>query len=120
MQGNLLDDTELVQVLAVTKATAAEVTEKLAGANETDRQIRMACEEFRPVAQRAALLYFLIADFSVVNCMYQTSLLQVSIHLLLLFGGLTQNKVDGTPSLCSTRSREGALEAFNGMKPFAF
>ena len=78
MQGNLLDDTELIQVLATTKATAAEVTEKLAGANETDRQIRMACEEFRPVASRATLIYFLIADFSVVNCMYQTSLPQVS------------------------------------------
>ena len=28
-------------------------------------------QEFRPIAVHAALLYFLIAEFSVVNCMYQ-------------------------------------------------
>ena len=67
----------MIDVLAVTKRTAAEVSEKLTGASETDRQIRIACEEFRPVAHRATLLYFLIADFSVANCMYQTSLPQV-------------------------------------------
>lgn len=77
LQGNLLDDTELIQVLANTKATAAEVGDKLAGAHDTERQIRLACEEFRPIARRATLLYFLAADFSVVNCMYQTSLSQV-------------------------------------------
>ena len=81
VQGNLLDDTDLIDVLAVTKRTAAEVSEKLTGASETDRQIRIACEEFRPVAHRATLLYFLISDFSVANCMYQTSLPQVMLWL---------------------------------------
>lgn len=63
-------------MLASTKATAGEVNERLAGASEAKRRISDACEEFRPVARRATLIYFLIAQFSSVNCMYQTSLAQ--------------------------------------------
>ena len=76
LQGNLLDDTELIDVLAVTKQTAGEVNERLTGASETNKKINEACEEYRPVAHRATLVYFLIAEYSVVNCMYQTSLNQ--------------------------------------------
>lgn len=72
----MLDDTELIDVLAVTKQTAGEVNERLTGASETNKKINEACEEYRPVAHRATLVYFLIAEFSVVNCMYQTSLNQ--------------------------------------------
>jgi dynein heavy chain len=52
------------------------VNERLTGASETNKKINEACEEYRPVAHRATLIYFLIAEFSVVNCMYQTSLNQ--------------------------------------------
>ena len=86
LQGNLLDDKELIDVLAITKATSAEVTERLKGASETEVKIKDACEEFRPVAHRATLLYFLVAEFSTVNCMYQTSLAQVSPILPFLAG----------------------------------
>ena len=63
-------------MLAVTKKTAEEVNEKLIGANDANVKITEACEEYRPVAHRAAILYFLIAQFTNVNCMYQTSLKQ--------------------------------------------
>ena len=74
--GNLLDDVELIDVLNNTKRTAQEVNEKLAVASETNAKITEACEEYRPVAHRATLIYFLVAEFTGVNVMYQTSLNQ--------------------------------------------
>jgi dynein heavy chain len=74
--GNLLDDVELIDVLNSTKQTAQDVNEKLANASETNLKITEACEEYRPVAHRATLVYFLIAEFATCNVMYQTSLKQ--------------------------------------------
>jgi len=69
--GNLLDDDELVDVLASTKTKAAEVKEKLVAADETRRSISEKREQFRPVATRGAVLYFSIVELSLVNVMYQ-------------------------------------------------
>lgn len=65
-----------MSVLNNTKKTAANVNEKLTVAKDTEIQIDTAREEFRPVATRGSVLYFLICDMAHVSCMYQTSLAQ--------------------------------------------
>lgn len=72
--GDLLEDEQLVSVLAGTKAKAAEVNAKLVAADETRTNIAEKREQFRPAATRGSVLYFSIVEMSLVNVMYQTSL----------------------------------------------
>ena len=74
--GDLLEDEELVAVLANTKTKAAEVNAKLIAADETRTNIAEKREQFRPAATRGAVLYFSIVEIGMVNVMYQTSLAQ--------------------------------------------
>jgi dynein heavy chain len=87
-QGDLLEDTKLIETLQETKDASAEIAEKLAVAIETQKRISTACEEYRPVATRGSVLYFLIVEMSNVNPMYQVSLPQ---FLGLFHGGIDES-----------------------------
>ncbi|XP_059027314.1 dynein axonemal heavy chain 11 [Mustela lutreola] len=73
-EGSFLDDTELVERLEMTKATAAEIESKVIEAKENERKINEARGCYRPVAARASLLYFVINDLRKINPIYQFSL----------------------------------------------
>jgi len=64
--GNLLDDTELIEVLATTKAKSKEVEVKLAEARERTIEIDEKREQFRPVATRGSIMYFNMTDMTLV------------------------------------------------------
>ena len=73
-QGNILDDEVLIDTLAKSKVTSNEIAEKVAEAEETEKEIDTTRELYRPVASRASLLFFCIADLASVDPMYQYSL----------------------------------------------
>jgi dynein heavy chain len=73
-EGNILDDTELIQTLAKAKETSEEINIKMAEAEVTEKEIDATRENYRIVAYRGALLFFCIADLAAIDPMYQYSL----------------------------------------------
>ncbi|GAA6224990.1 dynein heavy chain 11, axonemal-like isoform X1 [Lates japonicus] len=72
--GNFLGDISLVEQLENTKTTAAHIQFKVVEARENETKINEARELYRPAAERASLLFFIINDLSRINPMYQFSL----------------------------------------------
>jgi len=72
--GNILDNTDLVETLEETKSKANEVMEKLKLAVKAAVDFDRLRNQFRSAATRGAILFFVLADMSTVNVMYQSSL----------------------------------------------
>merc|ERR1719424_1326953 len=90
--GNLLDDIELIEVLANTKAKSKEVEQKNADAGEKKIEINEKREQYRPVATRGSVMYFCMTDMTLVSnpvtmqpsgWMYNCSLLQFMLQFEL-------------------------------------
>jgi len=72
--GDILSNVELIEQLEKTKITANEIQEKVKEAKITEANLNQVRESYRPVAARAALLYFLVNDLWKIDHMYQFSL----------------------------------------------
>ena len=82
-QGNILDDEVLVHTLSESKLTARSIEERVALAEETQRQISAVRASYIPAAARGSLLYFVTADLAHLDPMYQFSLNYFSSLFLL-------------------------------------
>ncbi|XP_029381754.1 dynein heavy chain 2, axonemal [Echeneis naucrates] len=72
--GSLLDNVQLVNTLQTSKAMATEVSRQLENSEKTEIKIDSAREAYRPCAQRASILFFILNDLGHINPMYQFSL----------------------------------------------
>ena len=75
-EGDLLEDIELINTLNETKKSALEVKRKIESSKQTEIMINKKREQYRSVARRGSILYFVMVDMALVNWMYQTSLSQ--------------------------------------------
>eukprot|EP00698_Gefionella_okellyi_P007650 TRINITY_DN186_c0_g3_i1.p1 TRINITY_DN186_c0_g3~~TRINITY_DN186_c0_g3_i1.p1 ORF type:complete len:2618 (+),score=811.11 TRINITY_DN186_c0_g3_i1:164-8017(+) len=74
VEGNILDDQALIDTLAASKLKSNEISAKVQEAEVTEREIDEARQHYIPVAVRAAILFFCVADLANVDPMYQNSL----------------------------------------------
>ncbi|XP_052234681.1 dynein axonemal heavy chain 2-like isoform X14 [Dreissena polymorpha] len=73
-KGSLLDDEQLVNTLQASKVTSQEVSEQLQISEQTEVKIDAAREGYRPAAERASILFFVLNDMGRIDPMYQFSL----------------------------------------------
>ncbi|XP_055711493.1 dynein axonemal heavy chain 8-like [Phlebotomus papatasi] len=89
IEGSILDDLTLLEMLNNSKATSIDIKKKLISAGKTEVKINSVREEYRSIATRGSILYFLISTLPEINHMYRTSLAQ---FLVIIDKSLVQAK----------------------------
>ncbi|KAL2609519.1 hypothetical protein R1flu_028092 [Riccia fluitans] len=73
-EGNILDDEVLINTLNNSKLMSGVIQGRVKQAEITEKDIKAAREEYRVVAKRGSILYFIISDLALIDSMYQYSL----------------------------------------------
>jgi dynein heavy chain len=72
--GDILDDEDLINALAMSKKTSTAIKQRLEEAEKTTEMINETREGYRVVATRGSVIYFVVANLALVDPMYQYSL----------------------------------------------
>ncbi|XP_011495537.1 PREDICTED: dynein heavy chain 6, axonemal [Ceratosolen solmsi marchali] len=73
-EGNILDNEELIESLNESKETSSIIATRLEETETTEQEISEAREEYRSVANRGSVLYFVVSNLGIIDPMYQFSL----------------------------------------------
>ena len=73
-KGMILDNVDLIENLKLSKIDATHVKQSLMESEAKSIEIEIARSKYQPVALRGSILYFVVADFALVDPMYQFSL----------------------------------------------
>ena len=73
-KGDILDDISLIENLEDAKKVSVETSEKVALATETSAKITETSEQYRPAANRGALVFFLMNELFKIHSFYRFSL----------------------------------------------
>jgi dynein heavy chain len=105
---DILSDVPLIEGLEKTKLTAIDVGIALRKGKDAEREINLAREVYRPVANEASMMYFLMSQLCQVNHMYRYSL---ESYMTFFFVAL-----DGVAHAASMASTSAAHERVGILK----
>lgn len=74
VDGNLIDDDELVDILGKTKNESKDIQDQLQDADNKTIEINEKREIYRPVAVRGSVMYFCMIEIANIDWMYNSSL----------------------------------------------
>lgn len=72
--GNILDNLTLIDTLALSQKTSAEIQVKVQESEQTEAEIDKTRMQYVPMAVRGSILYFCVQDLIKIDYMYQYSL----------------------------------------------
>lgn len=73
-EGNILNNTKLIQTLETLQSEAKAVAKDVAEADETMREVEAVTEEYAPLANMASRIYFSLESLASIHFLYRYSL----------------------------------------------
>merc|ERR1719174_2575316 len=74
-EGNVLESRELIETLETSKTASEEIGIKMQESKVTEKEIDEARTSYKRYAERAAIIFFCVTELSVIDPMYQFSLM---------------------------------------------